>query len=84
MYTNINSVSPAEARLADARRRDAAGAARQPVIVTPFTLAGAMAPVTLAGAVALSVAEALAAIALLQWIAPGCRWRWAPSPRTST
>jgi trimethylamine--corrinoid protein Co-methyltransferase len=44
----------------------------QPVVVTPFTLAGAMAPVTLAGAVALSLAEGLAAIALLQWIAPGC------------
>ena len=44
----------------------------QPVVVTPFTLAGAMAPVTLAGAVALSLAEGLSAIALLQWIAPGC------------
>jgi trimethylamine--corrinoid protein Co-methyltransferase len=44
----------------------------QPVVVTPFTLAGAMAPVTMAGAVALSLAEGLAAIALLQWIAPGC------------
>jgi trimethylamine--corrinoid protein Co-methyltransferase len=31
-----------------------------------------MAPATLSGAVMLSVAEALAAIALLQWIAPGC------------
>jgi trimethylamine--corrinoid protein Co-methyltransferase len=44
----------------------------QAVIVTPFTLAGAMAPVTLAGAVALSVAEALSAIALFQWVRPGC------------
>ena len=43
----------------------------QPVIVTPFTLAGAMAPVTMAGAVAQSVAEALAAIALLQVVRPG-------------
>jgi trimethylamine--corrinoid protein Co-methyltransferase len=42
------------------------------VVVTPFTLAGAMAPVTMAGAVALSLAEALAAIALLQYINPGC------------
>jgi trimethylamine--corrinoid protein Co-methyltransferase len=56
----------------------------QPVVVTPFTLAGAMAPVTMAGAVALSLAEGLAAIALLQWIAPGCPWRSAPSPRTWT
>ena len=43
----------------------------QPVIVTPFTLAGAMAPVTMAGAVVLSIAEALAAIALLQVVRPG-------------
>ncbi|TFL16778.1 trimethylamine methyltransferase family protein [Jannaschia formosa] len=72
MYTNINSVSPLkhdfpmlEGAMIHARRR-------QPVIVTPFTLAGAMAPVTMAGAVTLSLAEGLAAIALLQWIAPGC------------
>jgi len=42
------------------------------VVVTPFTLAGAMAPVTMAGAVTLSIAEALSAIALLQYAAPGC------------
>jgi trimethylamine--corrinoid protein Co-methyltransferase len=54
------------------------------VVVTPFTLAGAMAPVTMAGAVTLSIAEALAAIALLQYIARAVRWRSAPSPRTST
>ena len=45
---------------------------RQPTVVTPFTLAGAMAPVTLAGAVAQSMAEGLAAIVLLQVISPGC------------
>ena len=39
----------------------------QAVIVTPFTLAGAMAPVTMSGAVALSLAEGLSAIALLQY-----------------
>ena len=44
----------------------------QAVIVTPFTLAGAMAPVTMSGAVTLSLAEGLAAIALLQYINPGC------------
>jgi trimethylamine---corrinoid protein Co-methyltransferase len=43
----------------------------QPVIVTPFTLAGAMAPATMAGAVVQSIAEALAAIALLQVVRPG-------------
>ncbi|MEM8849863.1 MAG: trimethylamine methyltransferase family protein [Pseudomonadota bacterium] len=72
MYTNINSVSPLkhdfpmlEGAMLHAKRG-------QPVVVTPFTLAGAMAPVTMAGAVTLSLAEGLAAIALLQFIAPGC------------
>ncbi len=72
MYTNINSVSPLKhdfPMLDGAMRLARRG---QPVVVTPFTLAGAMAPVTLSGAVALSIAEGLAAIALLQWIAPGC------------
>ena len=71
MYTNINSVSPLrhdfpmiDGALRLARRG-------QPVVVTPFTLAGAMAPVTLAGAVAQSLAEALSAIALIQFAAPG-------------
>ena len=72
MYTNINSVSPLKhdfPMLDGAMRLAKRG---QPVVVTPFTLAGAMAPVTMSGAVALSIAEALAAIALLQYIAPGC------------
>lgn len=72
MYTNINSVSPLKhdfPMLDGAMRLARRG---QPVVVTPFTLAGAMAPVTMAGAVTLSIAEALAAIALLEWIAPGC------------
>ena len=72
MYTNINSVSPLkhdypmiEGAIIHARRNQA-------VIVTPFTLAGAMAPVTMTGAVALSLAEGLSAIALLQFVNPGC------------
>lgn len=72
MYTNINSVSPLKhdyPMLDGAMRLAKRG---QPVVVTPFTLAGAMAPVTMAGAVTLSIAEALAAVVLLQWIAPGC------------
>lgn len=71
MYTNINSTSPLkhdipmiDGCLRCARRGQA-------VVVTPFTLAGAMAPVTMAGAVALSIAEALSAIALFQYVAPG-------------
>ena len=72
MYTNINSVSPLKhdyPMLDGAMRLARRG---QPVVVTPFTLAGAMAPVTMSGAVALSLAEGLAAIALLQYIKPGC------------
>jgi trimethylamine--corrinoid protein Co-methyltransferase len=41
------------------------------VIVTPFTLAGAMAPVTIAGAVVQQNAEALAAIAFSQMVRKG-------------
>jgi trimethylamine--corrinoid protein Co-methyltransferase len=44
---------------------------RQPVIVTPFTLAGAMAPVTVAGALVQQNAEALAGIAFMQIVNPG-------------
>ncbi|SDJ85060.1 trimethylamine methyltransferase family protein [Aliiruegeria lutimaris] len=72
MYTNINSTSPLKH---DVPMID--GCLRlirrgQAVIVTPFTLAGAMAPVTMAGAVTQSIAEALSAIALFQWVRPGC------------
>jgi trimethylamine--corrinoid protein Co-methyltransferase len=72
MYTNINSTSPLKH---DVPMID--GCLRlirrgQAVIVTPFTLAGAMAPVTMAGAVTLSIAEALSAIALFQYVVPGC------------
>jgi trimethylamine--corrinoid protein Co-methyltransferase len=71
MYTNINSTSPLKH---DVPMID--GCLRlirrgQAVIVTPFTLAGAMAPVTMAGAVTLSIAEALSAIALFQHVRPG-------------
>jgi trimethylamine---corrinoid protein Co-methyltransferase len=72
LYTNINSVSPLkhDYPMLDGSMRMARR--NQAVIVTPFTLAGAMAPVTMAGAVALSLAEGLSAIALLQYINPGC------------
>ena len=45
--------------------------AGQIVVLTPFTLAGAMAPVTVAGAVAQQNAEALLGIALAQLVRPG-------------
>ena len=43
----------------------------QPVVVTPFTLSGAMSPVTVAGALAQQNAEALGVIAVTQMVNPG-------------
>jgi trimethylamine--corrinoid protein Co-methyltransferase len=45
--------------------------ARQPVLVTPFLLAGATAPVSVAGGLALLVAEALSGVTLIQLVSPG-------------
>ncbi|MDQ6712847.1 MAG: trimethylamine methyltransferase family protein [Candidatus Dormibacteraeota bacterium] len=45
--------------------------ANQPVIVTPFLMAGAMSPMGLVGTLAQQTAEALAGIALIQLIRPG-------------
>ena len=71
MFTNINSASPLkyDFNMVDGPMRMARRG--QPVIVTPFTLAGAMAPVTIAGAVMQQTAEVLAMIALLQTVNPG-------------
>lgn len=71
MYTNINSTSPLkhDVPMLDGWMRCARRG--QGCVVTPFTLAGAMAPVTIAGAVAQSIAEALCAIALAQCVNPG-------------
>jgi trimethylamine--corrinoid protein Co-methyltransferase len=44
---------------------------RQPLIITPFILAGAMSPITMAAAIAQQNAEALAGIALTQLVNPG-------------
>ena len=72
MYTNINSTSPLkhDYPMMDGWMRLARRG--QALVVTPFTLAGAMAPVTMAGAVAQSLAEALCAVVLAQIINPGC------------
>jgi trimethylamine--corrinoid protein Co-methyltransferase len=43
----------------------------QCIVITPFTLMGAMAPVTLAGALVQQTAEALGVIALCQLVRPG-------------
>lgn len=71
MYTNINSTSPLkhDFPMLDGWMRLARRG--QGLVVTPFTLAGAMAPVTMAGAVAQSLAEALCAVVLAQIIRPG-------------
>ena len=71
LYTVVNTSSPLrldgpmiEGLLEMARMN-------QPVVATPFTLAGAMAPVSIAGALAQQNAEALATIALIQIASPG-------------
>jgi trimethylamine---corrinoid protein Co-methyltransferase len=71
LFTIINSSSPLrldtpmlEGIIQMARRN-------QVVVLTPFTLAGAMAPVTLAGALVQQNAEALAGLALAQTVRPG-------------
>lgn len=71
MYTNINSTSPLkhDVPMIDGCLRLARRG--QAIVVTPFTLAGAMAPVTMSGAVTLSIAEAVSAIALFQYVRPG-------------
>ena len=71
MYTNINSTSPLkhDEPMLDGWMRLARR--NQGLVVTPFTLAGAMAPVTMSGAVAQSLAEGLIAVALAQYIRPG-------------
>ena len=46
--------------------------ANQATVVTPFLLMGAMSPVTVPSALAQQVAEALAGIALVQTVRPGC------------
>ena len=85
MYTNINSSSPLkhDFPMLDGAMRFARRG--QPVFVTPFTLAGAMAPVTIAGAVTQQTAEALCGDRASAGDQPGraCRLS-APSPRTST
>jgi len=70
-YTIVNSNSPLQLDslmiqgIVDFARRG------QLMVLTPFTLAGAMAPVTLAGALAQQNAEALAGLALAQIVRPG-------------
>ncbi|MBW2493214.1 MAG: trimethylamine methyltransferase family protein, partial [Deltaproteobacteria bacterium] len=67
----INTNSPLQLDIPMAQGLIALAEHGQAVVVTPFTLAGAMSPVTLAGALAQQHAEALAGIALCQIVRPG-------------
>lgn len=68
---NINTNSPLVLDTAMSQGAMAFAECGQAVVVTPFTLAGAMAPATLSGALVGQNAEALACIALLQAANPG-------------
>jgi len=70
-YTSINTNSPRQLDLPMCQGIIDFAEAGQMLIITPFTLAGAMAPVTLPGALALQHAEALAGITLAQIVRPG-------------
>ena len=60
-YSIINTNSPRQLDIPMAQGLIDFARARQMMIITPFTLMGAMAPITVAGALTLSHAEALAA-----------------------
>ena len=70
-YTIINTNSPLKLDVPMLEGIIQMSGAGQIVIVTPFTLAGAMAPVTVAGALVLQNAEALAGIAFTQMVRKG-------------
>lgn len=67
----INTNSPLQLDIPMAEGLIALAEYGQVNVITPFTLAGAMAPVTLAGALVLQHAEAMAGIALTQIVRPG-------------
>ena len=71
IFTVINSSSPLRLDTPMLHGILEYSARNQVVVMTPFTLAGAMAPVTLAGALAQQNAEALAGITLTQLVRPG-------------
>jgi len=70
-YTIINTNSPLKLDVPMMEGIIQMSSHGQVVIVTPFTLAGAMAPVTVAGAVVQQNAEALAGIAFTQMVKKG-------------
>jgi trimethylamine--corrinoid protein Co-methyltransferase len=71
LFTVINSSSPLRLDTPMLHGILEMSARNQVIVMTPFTLAGAMAPVTLAGALAEQNAEALAGMTLTQVVRPG-------------
>ncbi len=71
IYSIINASSPLRLDAPMVQGIIEFSARNQAIVVTPFTLAGAMAPVTIAGALAQQNAEALAGIALTQVVRRG-------------
>lgn len=71
IFVIINPNSPLvwDERMADALMT--AAEANQPVVLTPFLLAGGTSPVSLAGGLSIQVAEALSGAALAQAVRPG-------------
>jgi trimethylamine---corrinoid protein Co-methyltransferase len=67
--TNVNSPRRVDEEILD--NITAMAEHGQCVVITPFTLMGAMAPVTLPGALALQTAEAMAIVAYCQMVRPG-------------
>jgi trimethylamine--corrinoid protein Co-methyltransferase len=67
----VNTNSPLSLDVPMAEGLTEFAAAGQAVVVTPFTLAGAMAPATIGGALALQNAEVLAGVVLTQLVRPG-------------
>ena len=71
VFTIINTNSPLQLDIPMMQGIIEMARAGQPSVITPFTLAGAMAPVSIAGALVLQNAEALAGLAFTQMVAPG-------------
>jgi len=71
LYTVINANSPLQYDIPMLEGMIEMARARQILVITPFTLAGAMAPITVPGALVQQNAEALAGIAFAQIVSPG-------------
>jgi trimethylamine--corrinoid protein Co-methyltransferase len=71
LFSIINSSSPLRLDTPMLQGIIEMSSRNQIIMLTPFTLAGAMAPVTIAGALAQQNAEALAGIAFTQIVRPG-------------